>query len=149
LEPWSRYEWEIERNLGDCPQQLFGAHVIVKMMPIIKLKSTGDEAVSRIMDVLHNSSLRVMTSFDSQLTRTTATPSTCPHHGTADCDCQIVVLLVYDKDGQPATLLAHGQDGETWISLVVAPGQRPHAHLERKIKQALSPLPELEAGTPN
>ena len=124
---------------------IIGAYVIVKMMPLIKLNSTGDEAVSRITDVLHDSSLRVMMSFDSQLTRTSATPAACPHHGTTACDCQIVILLVYDEDGQPATLLAHGQDGETWISLVVAPGQRPDAHLESKIKQAISPLPEFEA----
>lgn len=112
-------------------------------MPLIKINSTGDEAVARITDVLQDRSLRVMTSFDSQLTRTTMTPATCPHHGMADCDCQIVILLVYDQDGQPATLLAHGQDGETWISMVVAPGQRPHARLENKIKQALSPLPAI------
>jgi hypothetical protein len=122
----------------------FGAHAIVKMMPLIKLNSIGDEAVARITDVLQGSGLRVMTSFDSQLTRTTATPSACPHHGTADCDCQIVVLLVYDKNGRPATLSAQGQDGETWISLVVAPGQRPSSRLENKIKQALSPLPAVK-----
>ena len=107
------------------------------MVPLIKLQFTGNEAVSWITDVLQSSSLRVMTSFDSQLTRTTPTPPTCPHHGTAACDCQIVILLVYDQDGQPATLLADGQDGETWISLVVAPGQRPHPRLENKIKEAV------------
>ena len=84
-------------------------------------------------------------SFDSQRTRETAPPAACPHHGTVDCDCQIVILLVYEADGRPATLLAHGQDGETWISMVVAPGQRPPARLESKIKQALSPLPAVEA----
>lgn len=107
------------------------------MVPLIKLAFTGNEAVSWITDVLQSSGLRVMTSFDSQLTRTIVAPSTCPHHGTAACDCQIVILLVYDQDGQPATLLADGQDGETWISLVVAPGQRPHARLENKIKEAV------------
>ena len=104
------------------------------MVPLIKLNSTGDEAVARITDILQGSSLRVITSFDSQLTQTTPTSPTCPHHGTAACDCQIVILLVYDQAGQPATLLAHGQDGETWISLVVAPGQRPDLRLENKIK---------------
>ncbi len=112
-------------------------------MPLLKLNDTGDEAIIRVKNALEDSGLRVMMSFDSQLTRNAATPTACPHHGTADCDCQIVILLVYDRDGQPATLLAHGQDGETWISLVVAPGQRPPARLEDKIKQALSPLPTL------
>ena len=128
---------------GNAYTYNFWPHAIVKMMPLIKLNCTGDEAVFKVTDVLHGSGLRVMTSFDSQLTRTTVTPSVCPHHGTADCDCQIVILLIYDQDGQPATLFAHGQDGETWISLVVAPGQRPDAALENKIKQALSPLPAV------
>jgi hypothetical protein len=138
-----------QKNFCVCPQWLYGAYVFVKMMPLIKLNSTDDTAVSRITDALRDNSLRVMMSFDSQLTRTSTTPAACPHHGTAACDCQIVILLVYDKDSQPATLLAHGQDGETWISLVVAPGQRPHADLESKIKRALSPLPEIETGTLN
>jgi len=111
------------------------------MMPLIRLNCTGDEVIAKLKDALDDSGLRVMLSFDSQLTRKTATPVTCPHHRTDDCDCQIVILLVYDSGDRPATLLAHGQDGETWISLVVAPGQRPPARLENKIKNALSPLP--------
>ena len=114
-------------------------------MPLLKLNCTGGEAVTRVTDALNDTGLRVMMSFDSQRTREAATPAACPHHGTADCDCQIVILLVYEADGRPATLLAHGQDDETWISLVVAPGQRPSARLENKIKQALSPLPAVKA----
>ena len=113
-------------------------------MPIVKIGCVGNEAVTTVTDVLNETGLRVITSFDSQLTRT---PTSCPHHGTAVCDCQVVILLVYDKDGQPATLLAHGQDGETWISLAVAPGQRPSARLENRIKQALSPLPPEQVVT--
>ena len=120
-----------------------GPHEIVKKMPLLKLDCSGDEAVARVKDALSDTGLWVMMSFDSHLTRETATPEACQHHGTTDCDCQIVILLVYAADGRPATLLAHGQDGETWISLVVAPGQRPPARLENKIKQALSPLPKL------
>lgn len=113
-------------------------------MPIVKIGCVGDEAVATVTDVLNESGLRVITSFDSQLVRT---PASCPHHGTAVCDCQVVILLIYDKDGQPATLLAHGQDGETWISLAVAPEQRPSARLENRIKQALSPSPPEKAVT--
>lgn len=114
-------------------------------MPLLKLNCTGSEAVTRVTDTLNDAGLRVMMSFDSQRTRERVTPAACPHHGTADCDCQIVILLVYGADGRPATLLAHGQDGETWISLVVAPGQRPSSRLESKIKQAISPLSAVKA----
>ena len=114
----------------------------VMMAPLLKLSCIGDEAVSRVKHVLNDTGLQVLVSFDSHHVREGAVPAACPHHGTANCDCQIVILLVYDEDGQPATLMAHGQDGETWVSLAVAPGQRPPARLERKIAQALSPLPQ-------
>jgi len=114
------------------------------MTPFLKLNCNGAEAVTRVTAALTETGLRVMMSFDSHLARTATPSAACPHHGTADCDCQIVILLVYDQDGQPATLLAHGQDGETWISMVVAPGQRPHVRLENKIKQTLSPLPAIK-----
>ena len=112
------------------------------MAPLLKLNCIGEKAVSHVQDILNETGLRVLVSFDSQLVRETVSPLTCPHHGTADCDCQIVILLVYDADERPATLLAHGQDGETWISLAAAPGQRPPARLEKKISKALSPLPQ-------
>lgn len=121
-------------------------HEVVKMMSLINLNCICDESVSRITDVLQERGLRVMTSFDSQLARGAANLAVCPHHGTTACDCRIVILLVYEEGSQPATLLAHGQDGETWISLVVAPGQRPPARLENKIRQALSPLPAVSTG---
>lgn len=113
---------------------------IENMMPLLKLNNSDDKAVTRVKHALEDTGLRVMLSFDSHLTRAAATPAACPHHGTAACDCHIVILLVYDQDGQPASLLAHGQDGETWISLVIAPDQRPNTNLERKIKQAISSL---------
>jgi hypothetical protein len=117
------------------------------MMPLIKLNCICDQAVSRVTAVLHESELRVMIPFDSQLTRELAIPAVCLHHGTADCDCHIVILLVYEADGPPATLLAYGQDGETWLSLVVAAGQRPPPRLENKISQALLLLHSARATT--
>ncbi|UCC50763.1 MAG: hypothetical protein JSV68_16860 [Anaerolineaceae bacterium] len=116
------------------------------MLPLLELDCTCAEAVTMVKDALDETGLRVLMSFDSQLTRVATVSGVCPHHGTDACDCQIVILLVYDVDGRPATVLAHGQDGETWISMVMPPGQRPAARLEKKIRQALSPLPAVNAG---
>ena len=113
-------------------------HSNVKMMPLIKLDCDCDVAVSSVTDVLHDAGLRVMASFDSRLIREVSNPPPCPYHGTAVCDCQIVILLVYEDGSGPATLLAHGQDGQTWISLVIVPGQRVPPRLENRIRQALS-----------
>jgi hypothetical protein len=82
------------------------------MLPLLELDSPCDEAVARAKCALEDNGLRVIMSFDSQLTRRSASSVPCPHHGIT-CDCQLVVLLVYDKDNQPATLLAQGQDGST------------------------------------
>lgn len=112
------------------------------LAPLLKLNCLGDEALSRVKDMLDETGLQVLVSFDSHHVRESAAPAACPHHGASNCDCQVVILLVYNEDGQPATLMAHGQDGETWISLVTAPGQGPTVPLERKIAKALSPLPQ-------
>jgi hypothetical protein len=41
----------------------------------------------------------------------------CPHHGTASCSCQYVVLLVENAAGSLLTLVAHGHDGATHLSM--------------------------------
>ena len=105
------------------------------MLPLFVFDHSCDEAVARAKCALENSGLRVMISFDSHLTRMAKTSVACPHHGADTCDCRIVILLVYDEGGQPATLLAHGQDGATWISMVDTPGQRPPTGLEKGIKK--------------
>ena len=101
------------------------------------LRCRCDTAVTEVTEALENAGLRVMPSFDSRLT---GAPTVCPHHGAEQCDCQIVILLVYGPEERPATLMAHGQDGETWISIATAPGQRPSSGLENAIKRAVSPL---------
>jgi len=64
--------------------------------------------------------LRVTRSFDLQSARQALRDpesSPCPHHGTADCTCQYVVLLVDAGVGPRLTLVAHGHDGETHLSI--------------------------------
>jgi hypothetical protein len=57
----------------------------------------------------------------------------------------MVVLLVYGADNRPATLVAHGHDSQTWLSLVETAEQRPSPPLKEAIEQALEPhlLPRL------
>ena len=57
----------------------------------------------------------VVRSFDLQRARNADTGCTCPYHGESQCDCQVIVLLVYLSNGEPYTLLAHGRDGITYI----------------------------------
>ncbi|MGB3715780.1 MAG: hypothetical protein WA996_15245 [Candidatus Promineifilaceae bacterium] len=109
------------------------------MAQLFALENPYDEALRWITETLKRVNLQVATSFDLRETRTAYTNCPCPHHGTAACDCQIVVLLVYGADGSPATLLVHSSDGRTWLSLTDYPGQRPSPSLRAAILTALSP----------
>ena len=62
--------------------------------------------------------LLVKPSFDLQTAKSAHTDCTCPHHGTRQCDCQMVVLLVYHLDEGPISLLVHSQDGNTQLSMM-------------------------------
>ena len=74
--------------------------------------------------------MRVMQTFDLRLT-SPLKPGycTCPHHGTNECDCQMVVVLVYGKAAEPATLILHGNDGQTWLAIADDPRQRADVKL--------------------
>lgn len=67
---------------------------------------------------------------------TEGTPCTCPHHA-GDCDCDLVVLLVYGTEPRPATIVAHSHNSNTWFSLADGPSERPLPELLKQIKSAL------------
>ena len=74
------------------------------------------EVVSRYLtDNLIDAGYTVVRSFDLQRARNSHTGCVCLHHGESQCDCQMIVLLVYLSNGEPYTLLAHGRDGITYI----------------------------------
>lgn len=105
---------------------------------------TGEEASSWISARLERAGLRVYRSFDLRSAHTVESSCACPYHGTEACDCQMVVLLVYEGQGTPATLVLHGHEGRTWMSLVEA----PHAGLQASITSALAPI-HSRAGEPS
>ena len=109
------------------------------MTQFLTLECPNDKAVRWITDTLKRANLQVATSFDLHTTRPAYTDYPCPHHGSAACDCQMVVLLVYGADSRPATLVVHSSDGRTWLSLIDYPGQRPSPTLRAAILTTLSP----------
>ena len=109
------------------------------MAQLLTLESKYDEAMKWITETLKRAHLQVATSFDLRTTRPAYTDYPCPHHGSAACDCQMVVLLVYGTDSRPATLVIHSSDGSTWLSLIDYPGQRPSPTLRAAILTTLSP----------
>ena len=107
--------------------------------PILYVQQPWADAVPYFVERMQQSGLQVIRTFDLHETRIGEIPCTCPHHGTAKCDCQMVVLLVYGKESQPASLVAHGHNGQTWFSLVEFPSGT-NAHLEAQIRGILEPV---------
>lgn len=89
-----------------------------------------------------------MQTFDLHAARAASHDCPCPNHETDECDCQMVVLLVYGKAEGPVTLILHGNDGQTWFSLADGLHQKSDMKLSIEIKQALEkvPVPILPAG---
>jgi hypothetical protein len=109
------------------------------LIPFLVLDQTCDQVLAWVNQQLTSASFRVVRTFDLQVARLAHPDCPCPHHETNDCNCQMVVLLVYRKQDDPATLVIHGQDGRSWVSLAGPLGKRANQHLETAIRRALIP----------
>jgi hypothetical protein len=106
--------------------------------PFLTVDLSCDMALQMAKQKLSLAGLRALQTFDLHTARGALEDCPCPHHGTEQCDCQMVVLLVYGSASEPVTLILHGNDGQTWISLADGPGQRADARTVSAIQQALS-----------
>lgn len=97
----------------------------------------GDDAAAWVSGKLEGAALQVYRSFDLRSARAVDGDCACPYHGTQACDCQLVVLLVYQGQRAPATVVLHGHLGKTWMVLAEA----PDAQLQTVIVEALAPGP--------
>jgi hypothetical protein len=93
------------------------------------------EAVIWLTHKMSLAGLSVVRTFDLQTTRHIKAGCPCPEHGTEQCDCQMVVLFVYQASCQPLSLVAQGFNGQTWFSVVDNPTQRPDPALEKSIRR--------------
>ena len=109
------------------------------LIPFLVLDQTCDQVLTWVKQQLTDTDFRVVQTFDLQVARLAHPDCPCPHHGTDDCTCQMVILLVYGKQGDPATLVIHGQDGRSWVSLAGPVGKRFNQHLEVVVRRALIP----------
>ena len=95
----------------------------------------GDEAITWISTKLERAGLRVYRSFDLRTARNFTGTCSCSYHGSETCDCEMVILLVYQEAGAPATVVLHGHRGRTWMLL----GESPNESVESAIMTALAP----------
>lgn len=107
------------------------------LLPFLVLDQTSEQAQVWVGQQLTNAGFRVVQTFDLQVARLAHPECPCPHHGTDDCNCQMIVLLVYQKRGEPVTLVVHGQDNRTWLSLAGPSGKHTSQRLEASIRRIL------------
>jgi hypothetical protein len=107
------------------------------------------ESVAAIRRELGRAGFRVEQSFDLRSALTLVPNCPCPHHGTARCDCQYTVLLIYGPAPTPVTLVVHGHDHRCWIGLADDPEGRDAPALAADILHTLAVallIPIDEAG---
>jgi len=97
-----------------------------------------DQAIPLIIESLSDVGLQVIQSFDLKIASLRQGLCTCPHHEPDQCDCQMVVLLVYGRNPTPTTLVVHGYGGRTFPYIINSPQQQPEDGVLTIIFQALS-----------
>ena len=112
--------------------------------PFLSVDGSCDYAVQWLSRSLSRAGLRVLQTFDLQDARLAVGDCACPHHGTTECDCQMLVLLVYGEALQPTTLILHSNDGRTSFSLVNTPAQQADESIRTAIEKALQSNPNRE-----
>ena len=72
-----------------------------------------DDVLAKVIQQLTGVGLQIEQTFDLQVARLSHIGCQCPHHGTDQCNCQLVVLLVRCEGKDPVTLIFHGSDSQT------------------------------------
>jgi len=106
------------------------------------LPATCEQTVTALTTALAQHGYRIERSFDLRSALHGNCP--CPHHGTSQCTCQYVVLLVYEVTAMtpPALVTAHECDGITRLHVEAGqPGGRLSAKLLMALDEAVSVMP--------
>ena len=104
----------------------------------------SETAIKAVMTTLARHGLYVIRSFDLQSALGAHGGCECPHHGTAQCNCQFVVLLVYGEaslwDGEaaePVVITTHSRDNRTEARIVHDAATIPDPRLAEEVMVAL------------
>ncbi len=105
--------------------------------PLLKVNKACDDSVLWATHRLEEAGFQAVRTFDLQVARLARFDCLCPHHGMENCDCQMIVLLVYKGKRGPITMLVHGYDQTSWFYLVNTPQQPVEPRLEKTIQEVL------------
>jgi hypothetical protein len=107
------------------------------LSPFLSIAFSCDQALQAVQAKLSEAALSAVQTFNLNTARLGWHDCCCPHHGTEACDCQMIVLLVYGPAPEPATLILHGNNGQTWISLADSALQPADAQLVTRLQRVL------------
>jgi hypothetical protein len=107
------------------------------LTPYLTVTKPFEETFAWTNEQLKGHGLQIEQTFDLQIARLSHAGCSCPYHGTDQCSCQMVVLLVRGEINDPLTLVLHGNDGQTSLSIVNLSGKRSDLDLAATVRQAL------------
>lgn len=105
--------------------------------PLLSVSRPCDQIAECLKTQLPQNGLKVLQTFDLQDVLLGSEYCPCPNHGTEKCNCAMVVLLVYGNETEPVTVVLHGSDGETVVSLADVAKQKTNERSVLAIKHAL------------
>jgi hypothetical protein len=109
----------------------------MNISPFLSTDCPCGHALPKVNQQLKDAGLRTVQTFDLHSAMSGMHGCSCPNHGTEECDCQMVVLLVYGGAMEPETLILHGDSHRTWISLADTVLQNRDPQLQITIQKAL------------
>ena len=115
------------------------------LSPFLSVDLSCDQALQITKTQLSEAGLSAVQTFSLNTARLGLHNCCCPNHGTEACDCQMIVLLVYGEAPEPATLILHGNNGQTWISIADSASQRGDAKLIAQIRGVLESFVAAES----
>ena len=107
------------------------------LSPFLSLPLTCDQATQKTRAELSQAGMSVVQTFNLHTARLALRDCACPSHGTESCDCHVIILLVYGETPEPANLLLHGNNGQTWVSITDPAAQQVDAALVTRIRRLL------------
>ena len=107
------------------------------LSPFLSIDSSCDQALQAARTKLSEAGLSAVQTFNLNTARLGLHNCCCPNHGTDACDCQMIVLLVYGDVAEPTTLILHGNNGQTWISIADSVVEGGDAKLLSRIRHVL------------
>lgn len=99
------------------PNRMSTSEILMNTPPFSSINYPCDAALHWTREQLTLAGLRSVQTFDLHAVRVGLHDYPCLNHGMDACDCQMVILLVYGESEEPVTLILHGNDGKTWLSI--------------------------------